>query len=243
MFLDEIGDMPLELQAKLLRVLQEKELTRIGGREVIKVDCRIVAATNHDLERAVQQGRFREDLYFRLKVVPITVPPLRQRRDDIPDLVAHFLHKINRDMGTRIEGMSPDAQALLTEYNWPGNVRELENTLVRAAVLAPGPTLMAHDLAIGTQQTSATVYDDLSLEEVVRLKLKDYFRQTRDVEPTDLYALIMERVERPLIELTLERTHGNQLKAAAILGINRNTLHKKITDLRIIPKRRMAEGG
>jgi len=165
------------------------------------------------------------------------------RRDDVPDLIAHFLAKINRDMGTRIEGISPEAQALLVEYNWPGNVRELENTLVRAAVLAPGATVMAHDLAIGAQQTSATVYDDLSLEEVVRLKLKDYFRQTRDVEPTDLYALIMERVERPLIELTLERTHGNQLKAAAILGINRNTLHKKITDLKITPKRRLGEVG
>jgi two-component system, NtrC family, nitrogen regulation response regulator GlnG len=242
LFLDEIGDMPLELQAKLLRVVQEKELTRIGGREVIKIDCRIIAATNQDLERAVQQGRFREDLYFRLKVVPITVPPLRQRRDDIPDLVAHFIEKINRDMGTRITAVSTDAQAMLVSYNWPGNVRELENTLVRAAVLAPGPTLMPHDLALGTQNATVTAYDDLSLEEVVRLKLKEYFRQTRDVEPTDLYELIMERVERPLIELTLERTQGNQLRAAAILGINRNTLHKKISDLKITPKRRSPDG-
>jgi two-component system nitrogen regulation response regulator GlnG len=238
LFLDEIGDMPLELQAKLLRVVQERELSRIGGREVIKIDCRIIAATNQDLERAVQQSRFREDLYFRLKVVPITVPPLRQRRDDITDLVAHFLDKINRDMGTRITGVSAEALALLVNHHWPGNVRELENTLVRAAVLAPGPTLMPHDLALGAPSAQVTVYDDLSLEEVVRLKLKEYFRQTRDVEPTDLHALIMERVERPLIELTLERTQGNQLRAAAILGINRNTLHKKISDLKIVPKRR-----
>ncbi|MCK6556623.1 sigma-54 dependent transcriptional regulator [Candidatus Binatia bacterium] len=241
LFLDEIGDMPLELQAKLLRVLQEKELTRLGGREVIKVDCRIVAATNHDLDRAVQQGRFREDLYFRLKVVPITVPPLRQRRDDIPELIAHFIQKINRDMGTRIDGITPDAQARLVEYNWPGNVRELENALVRAAVLAPGSTLMAHDLAIGAPATGSGGYDDLSLEDVIRLKLKEYFRQTREVEPTDLYELIMQRVERPLLELTLERTRGNQLKAAAILGINRNTLHKKITDLKIHPRRHSGE--
>jgi len=238
LFLDEIGDMPLELQAKLLRVVQERELTRIGGREIIKVDCRIIAATNQDLERAVQQGRFREDLYFRLKVVPITVPPLRQRRGDIPELVAYFIEKVNREMGTSITGVSPEAQAVLNAHDWPGNVRELENTLVRAAVLAPGPTLMPRDLALATRETSVAAYDDMSLEEVVRLKLKEYFRQTRDVEPTDLYALIMERVERPLIELTLDRTRGNQLKAAAILGINRNTLHKKITELKITPKRR-----
>ena len=238
LFLDEIGDMPLELQAKLLRVVQERELTRIGGREVIKVDCRIIAATNQDLERAVQQGRFREDLYFRLKVVPITVPPLRQRRGDIPELVAYFIEKVNREMGTSITGVSPEAQAVLNGHDWPGNVRELENTLVRAAVLAPGPTLMPRDLALATRETTVAAYDDMSLEEVVRLKLKEYFRQTRDVEPTDLYALIMERVERPLIELTLDRTRGNQLKAASILGINRNTLHKKISELKITPKRR-----
>ena len=238
LFLDEVGDMPLELQAKLLRVLQEKELTRVGGREVIKVDCRIIAATNQDLERAVAQGRFRDDLYFRLKVVPIVVPPLRQRRGDIPELVAYFVDKINREMGTHITGVSPEARAILNAHGWPGNVRELENTLVRAAVLAPGPTLMPRDLALATRDASAPAYDDLSLEDIVRLKLKEYFRQTGDVELTDLYTLIMQRIERPLIELTLERTHGNQLKAAAILGINRNTLHKKITELRITPKRR-----
>jgi two-component system nitrogen regulation response regulator GlnG len=238
LFLDEIGDMPLELQAKLLRVVQERELTRIGGREVVKVDCRLIAATNQDLERAVKQGRFREDLFFRLNVVPINVPPLRQRRGDIPELVAYFIEKINREMGTNVAGVSPEAHAVLNAHNWPGNVRELENTLVRAAVLAPGPTLMPRDLALATRDAAATSYDDLSLEDVVRLKLKEYFRQTRDVEPTNLYDLILERIERPLIELTLERTGGNQLKAAAILGINRNTLHKKITQLKIAPKRR-----
>lgn len=238
LFLDEIADMPLELQAKLLRVVQEKELTRIGGREVIKVDCRLIAATNQDLDRAVKQGRFREDLYFRLKVVPILVPPLRQRRGDIPDLVNYFISKINREMGTKITGIAEEARANLNSHAWPGNVRELENTLVRAAVLAPGTTLMPHDLALATHDVSATTYDDLSLEDVVRLKLKEYFRQTRDVELTNLYPLIIERIERPLIELTLERTQGNQLKAAALLGINRNTLHKKITELKIAPKRR-----
>ncbi len=238
LFLDEIGDMPLELQAKLLRVVQERELNRVGGREIVKIDARLVAATNKDLERAVRQGRFREDLFFRLNVVPITVPPLRMRRGDIPELVTHFISKVNRDMGTQVTGVSPEALALLTAHEWPGNVRELENSLVRAAVMAPGPTLMPRDLALVSEAEPTPAYDDLSLEDVVRLKLKDYFRQMRDADPTNLYDMILERIERPLIELTLERTGGNQLRAASLLGINRNTLHKKIVQLKIEPKRR-----
>ncbi len=242
LFLDEVGDMPLELQAKLLRVLQEKELTRVGGREVVKVDCRIVAATNQDLERAIKQGRFREDLYFRLRVVPILVPPLRERREDIPELIAFFVEKVNRELGTSINGVSPEARNMLMQHNWPGNVRELENTLVRAAVLAPGPTLMPRDLALAAGTAPPPQYDELSLEDIVRMKLSEYFRQTQAVELTDLHPLIMGRVERPLIELVLERAHGNQLKAAAMLGINRNTLRKKITDLKIEVKRRATDG-
>jgi two-component system nitrogen regulation response regulator GlnG len=238
--LDEIADMPLELQAKLLRVLQEREVTRLGGREVVKVDCRIIAATNQSLERAVKQQRFREDLFFRLNVVPVQLPALRERRGDIPELISFFLTKINREMGTAITALSPEARDLLIRHNWPGNVRELENTLVRAAVLAAGPTLMPRDLALATQEPTPPMYGDMSLEEIVRLKLKEYFRQTGDVEPSDLYALIIERIERPLIELTLERTGGNQLQAAAILGINRNTLRKKIAALKITPRRSAA---
>jgi len=237
LLLDEIADMPLELQAKLLRVLQEREITRLGGREVLKVDCRILAATNQSLERAVKQTRFREDLFFRLNVVPVLVPPLRERRSDIPELIEFFLDKVNREMGTKVAALSPDARDLLVRHNWPGNVRELENTLVRAAVLASGTTLMSRDLALATQEPAPAVYGDLSLEDIVRLKLKEYFRQAGDVEPSDLYALIIERIERPLIELTLERTGGNQLQAAAILGINRNTLRKKIAALKITPRR------
>jgi two-component system nitrogen regulation response regulator GlnG len=239
--LDEIADMPLELQAKLLRVLQEREVTRLGGREVIKVDCRILAATNQSLERAVKQQRFREDLFFRLNVVPVQVPPLRERRGDIGELITFFLAKINREMGTSISALSPEAREILIRHNWPGNVRELENTLVRAAVLAAGPTLMPRDLVLAAQEPTPAMYGDMSLEEIVRLKLKEYFRQTGDVEPSDLYALIIERIERPLIELTLERTGGNQLQAAAILGINRNTLRKKIAALKITPRRSGAQ--
>jgi two-component system nitrogen regulation response regulator GlnG len=241
LLLDEIADMPLELQAKLLRVLQEREITRLGGREVLKVDCRILAATNQSLERAVKQTRFREDLFFRLNVVPVLVPPLRERRSDIPALIDFFLDKVNREMGTKVAALSPDARELLVRHNWPGNVRELENTLVRAAVLASGMTLMPRDLALATQEPAPAVYGDLSLEDIVRLKLKEYFRQAGGVEPSDLYALIIERIERPLIELTLERTGGNQLQAAAILGINRNTLRKKIAALKITPRRVSAQ--
>jgi two-component system nitrogen regulation response regulator GlnG len=237
LLLDEVGDMPVELQAKLLRVLQERDVTRLGGREAIKVDCRIIAATNQPLERAVKQQRFREDLYFRLKVVPIFVPSLRERRTDIQELVSFFLQKINREMGTSITGLSTEARDLLVRHDWPGNVRELENTLVRAAVLAAGPTLMPRDLALATQEPPPPLYADMSLEEIVRLKLREYFRQAGDVEPSDLYSLIIERIERPLIELTLERTNGNQLQAAAILGINRNTLRKKIATLKITLRR------
>jgi two-component system nitrogen regulation response regulator GlnG len=239
--LDEIADMPLELQAKLLRVLQEREVTRLGGRETLKVDCRILAATNQSLERAAKQGRFREDLFFRLNVVPVQVPPLRDRRGDIPELLTFFIDKINREMGTSITGISPEARDALLRHNWPGNVRELENTLIRAAVLASGSTIMPRDLALAAQEPTPAMYGDMSLEEIVRLKLREYFRQTGDVEPSDLYALILERVERPLIELTLERTGGNQLQAAAILGINRNTLRKKISTLKITPRRGAAQ--
>ena len=239
--LDEIADMPLELQAKLLRVLQEREVTRLGGRETLKVDCRILAATNQSLERAAKQGRFREDLFFRLNVVPVQVPPLRDRRGDIPELLTFFIDKINREMGTSITGISPEARDALLRHNWPGNVRELENTLIRAAVLASGSTIMPRDLALAVQEPTPAMYGDMSLEEIVRLKLREYFRQTGDVEPSDLYALILERVERPLIELTLERTGGNQLQAAAILGINRNTLRKKISTLKITPRRGTAQ--
>ena len=238
LFLDEVPDMPPALQAKILRVLQEREFTRVGGRETIKADVRIIAATNQDLATAVKEQRFREDLYFRLRVVPITLPPLRQRRDDIPELISYFIDKINREMGTSVAGVSPAAQALLIQHSWPGNVRELENTLLRAAVLAPGRMLTPADLSLpAAAPVLPEDFTDLSFEEVVRRKLKAYFQQTTLLEPCDLHAIVIGQVEKPLIELTLEYTGGNQLKAAELLGINRNTLRKKITDLKIVVKK------
>ena len=238
LFLDEVPDMSPALQAKILRVLQEREFTRVGGRETIKADVRIIAATNQDLATAVKEQRFREDLYFRLRVVPIALPPLRQRRDDIPELISYFIDKINREMGTSVAGVSPAAQALLIQHSWPGNVRELENTLLRAAVLAPGRMLTPADLSLpAAESVLPEDFADLSFEEVVRRKLKAYFQQTTLLEPCDLHDIVIGQVEKPLIELTLEYTGGNQLKAAELLGINRNTLRKKITDLKIVVKK------
>ena len=234
LFLDEVADIPLELQTKLLRILQDREFSRVGGREILKANVRIVTATNQDLEKAIREKRFREDLYFRLKVIPIYLPPLRERRGDIPILVDHFIEKINREMGTQISGLSPEALKLLEEHRWPGNVRELENTLIRAAVLSPGPILFPKDFTLHNRQgENLTNYDNFSLEEILHHKLEDYFQRTKGVDVDNLYSLVIERVERPLIELTLKKTRGNQIRAAQILGINRNTLRKKIADLHI----------
>jgi two-component system nitrogen regulation response regulator GlnG len=233
LFLDEIADLPLALQAKLLRVLQEREFNRVGGRDAIRADVRIIAASNQDLDGAVQAGRFREDLFFRLNVVRIVVPPLRERRGDIPELIEFFLDKINRDIGTSIVGVTDDAREVLVRHAWPGNVRELENALLRAAVLARGArTLVREDFQlVGAPHRQEG--DVLPLEEAVRRRLAELLGADPAAPVGDLYATLITAVERPLIELVLERTGGNQVKAADLLGINRNTLRKKITELGI----------
>ncbi len=234
LFLDEVGDMPIELQVKLLRVLQEREFSRVGSTQVLKANARIIAATNQSLERAVREQRFREDLFFRLKVVPIAVPPLRERRGDIPELIRHFLGKINTEMGTDIGGIAPDAEGLLLHHPWPGNVRELENCLLRAAVLAPGRTLTAEDLSLSETSPPPPLAGSLAdtLRSAVAALVNDPARPARE-----LHAAVVAAVEQPLIELILEQTGGNQLRAAELLGINRNTLRKKITALGIaLPK-------
>jgi two-component system nitrogen regulation response regulator GlnG len=242
LFLDEIGDMALDLQAKLLRVLQEREFTRLGGHEPIRLDARIIAATNQDLEAAVRARRFREDLFFRLNVVPITVPPLRERRADIFELIDYFVDKINRELGTQIVGIADTARDLLLRHSWPGNVRELENTLMRAAVLARGRTITPDDLAPLTGNISTRDDHDLPLEEAVRRRVRDHLRQGRTGPLTDLHAQILATVERPLVECVLEETGGNQLRAAEILGLNRNTLRKKISELSVPIKRSSKPG-
>ena len=232
LFLDEIGDMPLDLQAKLLRVLQEKEITRTGGSSAIEVDVRIVAATNQDLKEKVRAKEFREDLFYRLNVVPILLPPLRDRREDLPALVEYFIQRAHRELGVPARGVTEETLALLQRHSWPGNVRELENTIQRAALLSPDPLLSPTDfpdLLAGAGREEG----NSSLEALIANKLKYSLSQMDVQELNNLYEMVLHQMERPLINIVLEKTRGNQVRAAEILGINRNTLRKKIQTLAI----------
>jgi two-component system nitrogen regulation response regulator GlnG len=239
-FLDEISDMPLELQPKLLRALQEREFARVGGSENHRLRARIIAASNQDLERAIALRRFREDLYFRLRVIPIHMPPLRERREDIPELIDHFIAKAAREMGAHAMSVSPEARAMLLEHSWPGNVRELENCVLRAAILAPGKTIGPADISLTRSSgrlSESPVDSGASLPQLIARRIRDYLDeidQLEGAEPLDLYGKMVAEIERPLIELTLARAGGNQVRAARMLGLNRNTLRKKITELRIV---------
>jgi two-component system, NtrC family, nitrogen regulation response regulator GlnG len=238
-FLDEIGDMPLDLQAKILRVLQEKEVTRTGGNQNIGVDVRILAATNQKLEEVVRQKGFREDLYYRLNVVPINLVPLRERKEDIVPLVDYFLHKTCAELDTPVKSCDAAALDLLGSYAWPGNVRELENTIKRAVILSSDPLLTPADfpgLAAG-KPGAQPAEEGLSLEGIVEMKLRSCFSNMDRMESGDIHTVVLEQVERPLIRFVLEKTRGNQVRAADILGINRNTLRKKIQDLGIEVKK------
>lgn len=236
LFLDEIGDMPLEAQTRLLRVLQQGEYTTVGGRVPIRTDVRIIAATNRDLRQLIQQGLFREDLYYRLNVVPLRLPPLRERGDDIADLARHFLRKAE-DEGLPAKHLEPDALDLLRHHRWPGNVRELENLIRRLAVLQSGDTITAEAVAAELKepaQSSAVRDEDgpATLSASVERHLIKYFAEYGDrLPPPGVYDRILEEIERPLLSICLGATRGNQIRAAHLLGLNRNTLRKKIRDL------------
>ncbi len=230
LFLDEIGDMPLEVQTRLLRVLQEGEFTSVGGSRPIRADVRIIAASNKRLADEVAAGRFREDLYYRLNVVPLHVPALRERLDDIPDLVAHFLAK-GEAKGLPAKRLTPGALAALKAYHWPGNVRELENFIQRLMALTVEDRIGKEGVrrALATDATAPPPATGKGLQGAVEHHLERYFAAHGNaLPPPGLYDRVLQEVERPLITLTLRATRGNQLKAAAILGINRNTLRKKI---------------
>lgn len=235
LFLDEIGDMPLDLQAKLLRVLQEKEITRTGGTSTIPIDVRIVAATNQNLTDKVRSKEFREDLFYRLNVVPIALPPLRERRDDIPLLVDFFIQSAREKLGTSALGCTDEALRHLSQFSWPGNIRELENTIQRAALLSPNQLLTPEDFPV-TQET-AQDGNDCSLETLITNKLRSAIGQMDVQELNNLYDMVLHQMERPLIRIILDKTRGNQVRTAEILGINRNTLRKKIQTLGIDVKR------
>ena len=235
LFLDEIGDMPLEAQTRLLRVLQEGQYTALGGRTDLRADARIIAATNRDLAQLVHQGLFREDLFYRLSVVPLRVPPLRERSEDIPDLVRHFAARARAE-GLPSKSFDDAAMERLREHRWPGNVRELENMVRRLAALYTGAVIGADALARELEANIAAAPrdggDDDNLGAAVEGHLDRYFTAHGGTLPPDgLYSRILREVERPLISLSLEATGGNQVRTARLLGINRNTLRKKMREL------------
>jgi two-component system nitrogen regulation response regulator GlnG len=238
LFLDEIGDMPHEAQTRLLRVLQEGEYTSVGGRVPIRADVRIVAATHRDLSQLIRQGGFREDLFYRLNVAPIRLPPLRERPEDIPALVRHFASLAARE-GLPAKRLDDAALQRLQRYRWPGNVRELENLVRRLAALYPqeviGADAIAAELAEEVaEETPAEAPNGEGLAAAVERHIVDYFAAHRGTLPAaGLYDRVLREIERPLIAATLGATRGNQIKAAHLLGLNRNTLRKKIRELDI----------
>ena len=237
LFLDEIGDMPLDAQTRLLRVLQDGQFTRIGGRTAIKADVRVIAATHQDLRSLINEGAFREDLFYRLNVVPIRLPPLRDRTEDIPDLARAFLRKAESE-GLPRKAVANDAVEALKAQAWPGNVRELENLMKRLAALCADEIITLADvereLAARPSAAAPEMERGASLGASVESHLRAYFQLHGDaLPPPGLYDRILREVELPLIALTLSATRGNQLRAADLLGINRNTLRKKIRELDI----------
>ena len=231
-FFDEIGDMPAELQVKLLRALQERSFERVGGHELIKMDVRVLAATHRDLEGMMREGRFREDLFYRLNVVMLSLPSLRERRGDIPLLVEHMLAKYAESLGERV--IAADALDRLVGYGWPGNVRELENVIQRAMVMASAGVILPEHLPIGPV-SAAVVGTDASLEEIIEKKMHECVRGLRGHTSANLHGLMVGLVEKPLLRAVMRETKGNQVRAAQLLGINRNTLRKKLKEHGIDP--------
>jgi two-component system nitrogen regulation response regulator GlnG len=250
LFLDEIGDMPMEAQTRLLRVLQQGEYTTVGGRTPIKTDVRIVAATNKDLHTLINQGLFREDLFYRLNVVPLRLPALRERTEDVPDLVRHFF-KLAEQEGLQTKRISAGGIDLMKRYPWPGNVRELENLVRRFSALYPQDEitveLVEQELRTADHTAPsggiAVLPEDISISHAVEHYLQRYFASYGDeLPPPGLYERILAEVEYPLVLTAMTATRGNQIKAADLLGLNRNTLRKKIRELGVNVYRTSKQG-
>lgn len=234
LFFDEIGEMTPDLQAKLLRVLQEGEYDPLGASRSKKANVRIIAATNQTLEQAVQEKRFRADLYYRLNVVSIQMPPLRDHREDIPQLAEYFVRRSRKDTGFREKYLSQEAVGLLKQWSWPGNVRELENLIRRAMALSSHDVLLPSDISpLLSPSERRSVEGDHTLDELTRARIADILAQTDLSKSGNLHQKTLRLVEKPLIELVLAKVGGNQVRAASVLGINRNTLRKKILELNI----------
>ncbi|MEH6405022.1 MAG: nitrogen regulation protein NR(I) [Sneathiella sp.] len=238
LFLDEIGDMPIEAQTRLLRVLQQGEYTTVGGRTPMKTDVRIIAATNRDLRQFVRQGLFREDLFYRLNVVPMRLPPLRERTEDIPDLVRHFLLLAQAE-GLPVKSIDNEALEVLKRHKWPGNVRELENLVQRLIALYSEEVINSAVVAMELQPETSAPTSDVAPEEenlssAIERHISKYFAaHPGSLPPSGLYDRLVRELERPLITLSLDATNGNQIRTAELLGLNRNTLRKKIRELDI----------
>ncbi|OIP99279.1 MAG: sigma-54-dependent Fis family transcriptional regulator [Zetaproteobacteria bacterium CG2_30_46_52] len=227
LFLDEIGDMPLALQAKMLRVLETGEVQRVGSTITKKVNVRLLAATHQYLPKKIKAGLFREDLYYRLNVIPVHIPPLRERRDDIPDLAEALLSYAAEELGITAPILMPDAITLLQRFDWQGNVRELKNVMRRLAVLTPGASITMTDVALALGNGEDAPNDgDETLSEAVHRCVKRYLQQLGYAEVEGLYRHVLDQVEPPILRLVLEKAEGNQLKVAEMLGLNRNTVRK-----------------
>ncbi|MBF0493084.1 MAG: sigma-54-dependent Fis family transcriptional regulator [Deltaproteobacteria bacterium] len=237
LFLDEIGDMPIALQAKLLRSLQEGEIQRLGSTQSIAIDVRILSATNQDLSKMVDEKKFREDLYFRLNVVPLLLPALREREEDIEILAQYFIEKYSLEFSCPSKVLSEECIQLLKAYPWPGNIRELENVIKRTLVMGAGNVISAKEIAPMLREKKAglsrTEIEQRSLEDIISQKLSIFLDKLQQLGSMDLYETLLPMFERPLLNLILQKTNGNQIQAAKVLGINRNTLRKKIRHLKI----------
>jgi two-component system nitrogen regulation response regulator GlnG len=229
LLLDEIGDMTPAVQAKVLRLLQEQRFERLGGNEPVQTQVRILAATNQDLEKLVAEGRFRKDLYFRLKVVTIAVPPLRERLEDVSELAHHFLFAYNRELGRDLRGFAPETLRLLQVYSWPGNVRELQGVIKQAMLNSTGHLLLPEFLPGALRAQPAT--SALSRHDAEVLDLNGLIEDLLRRGEMDLYAKVIRQVERVLLAQVLRQTHGHQAQASDLLGLNRTTLRNKLRDL------------
>ena len=236
LFLDEIGDMPIDAQTRLLRVLQEGEFTPIGGKEKIQADTRIIAATHKNLSNLIEKGEFREDLFYRLNVVPISIPPLRERKEDIPELVNHFLDKA-KDLQLEPKKFTNESFQILEKYQWPGNVRELENFILKLCALYTDENIMNDDLAeeiLNLQKLDQQMLDtENQFSKILENYLSRNINKINKEYQGDVYNYFVTELEKVLLLEVLKNKNGNQLKAAELLGLNRNTLRKKITELNI----------
>ncbi len=233
--LDEVGDMSMSTQAKILRVLQEGQFERIGGNQTIKVDVRVLASTNRKLEDLMKQGSFREDLYYRLKIMSILLPPLRERKEDIQELTEYFFNLYNRQLGTKVSYVDPSVFEKMGSHSWPGNVRELANTVKRGLILCKGEVLTADEVIFDVEDGVTSFANEEELEKNLNKMLDPIFSDILRFWGTGLHSNLLEKIEKYLIQKALSETKRNQVQAAKLLGISRNTLRHRIEKYGLLP--------